>query len=116
MARLVDHIALANKNHDALMHLLKDVDTFPEWVTVIAFYKAVQIIEAVFVHVQGRCCHGHQKRLAELKSKGYKALHSHYRALWSASCVARYLYDTKKLSENVVLSRQTHSMKSAKPK
>jgi hypothetical protein len=94
MATEADHIALANKNHDVLIHLLKDVERFPEWVTVVAFYKAVQIIEAVFVHKYGRCCHGHQKRLEALKVRGYEILHKHYRALWSASSVARYLYDT----------------------
>lgn len=89
-----DHIALANKNHEALLHLLADVERFPEWVTVVAFYKAVQIVEAVFVHNHGRCCHGHQRRLDALKARGHKELHNHYRTLWGASSVARYLYDT----------------------
>jgi len=94
MATESDHIALANKNHAVLMHLLADVDKFPEWVSVAAFYKAVQIVEAVFVHKHDRCGHGHQQRLSRLKSYGYKELYKHYRALWSASSVARYLYDT----------------------
>ena len=94
MATELDHIALANKNHAVLLHLLPDVETFPEWVTVAAFYKAVQIIEAVFIHKHGRCCHGHQKRLDSLKAHGYKQLHKHYRVLWSASSIARYLYDS----------------------
>jgi hypothetical protein len=94
MATEADHIALANKNHDALFHLLRDVDKFPEWTTVVAFYKAVQIVEAVFVHEHGRCCQGHQKRLDALKARGYKGIHNHYRVLWSASSVARYLFDT----------------------
>ena len=38
MASEADHIALANKNHDVLMHLLNGVDRFPEWVTIAAFY------------------------------------------------------------------------------
>jgi hypothetical protein len=50
MATEADHIALANKNHDVLLHLLNDVERFPEWVAVAAFYKAVQIVEAVFVN------------------------------------------------------------------
>ena len=94
MATEANHIALANKNHDVLLHLQKDVDRFPEWVTVVAFYKAVQIVEAVFVHRHGHCCHGHQRRLDALKSHGYMVLHRHYRVLWAASSVARYLYDT----------------------
>ena len=62
MATEADHIALANKNHDVLLYLMKDVRRFPEWVSVAAFYKAVQIVEAVFVHRHGRCCHGHCRR------------------------------------------------------
>jgi hypothetical protein len=93
MATEADHIALANKNHDVLLHLLENAERFPEWIAVTAFYKAVQIIEAVFVHKDGRCCHGHQKRLDVLKGRGYQYLHKHYRALWSASSIARYLVD-----------------------
>jgi hypothetical protein len=93
MATEADHIALANKNHDVLVHLLKDVDKFSEWVTVVAFYKAVQIVEAVFVNQHGRCCHGHQKRLDALKSHGYEEIFKHYRVLWNASSIARYLCD-----------------------
>lgn len=94
MATEADHIALANKNHDVLLHLLNDADRFPEWIAVVAFYKAVQIVEAVFVHKEGRCCHGHQRRLDALKTRGHKDLYKHYRALWAASSIARYLVDT----------------------
>ena len=94
MATEVDHIALANKNHDLLIHLLIEIERFPEWITVVAFYKAVQITEAIFVHRYGRCCHGHQKRLDALKTRGHEALHKHYRVLWSASSIACYLFDS----------------------
>jgi len=90
MAREADHIALANKNHEALVHLWKDLERFPEWVTVVAFYKAVQIVEAVFAGRLGRSCHGHQERLRALKSAGYRILHRHYRALWGASVCQPY--------------------------
>ena len=96
MATEMDHIALANKNHDVLLHLLDDAERFPEWITVAAFYKAVQIVEAVFVHKHGRCCHGHQRRLDALKARGYQVLYKHFRALWAASSIARYLVDTDK--------------------
>ncbi len=89
-----NHISLANKNHAVLLHLQKNVDDYPEWVTVVAFYKAVQIVEAVLVHKRGRSYPGHQQRLNALKSGGYQYLHRHYRALWGASSVARYLCDT----------------------
>ena len=94
MASEADHLALANKNHDVLMHLMDDVDRFPEWITVLAFYKAVQVVEAVFDHKHGGGCHGHPARLDALKRRGYQSLFRHYRLLWAASSVARYLYDT----------------------
>lgn len=94
MATEADHIALANRNHEVLLYLLEEVDRFPEWVAVTAFYKAVQIVEAILVRTSGRCSHGHQKRLDSLKSAGYEELHKNYRALWLASSIARYLVDT----------------------
>ncbi len=93
MATEADHIALANKNHAVLLHLLEDVETFPEWVAVTAFYKALQIVEAMFVCQHGRSCHGHSARLDALKRRGYKEEHKHFRVLWAASSVARYLHD-----------------------
>jgi hypothetical protein len=93
MSTEANHIALANKNHDVLLHLLEDVERFPEWVTVASFYKAVQIIEAIFVHREGNSLRGHQRRLDALKTRGYNVIHKHYRALWSASSIARYLMD-----------------------
>lgn len=50
-----DHIALANKNHDVLQHLMQDPERFPEWIVTTAFYKAVQLVEAVFAN------HGHRQ-------------------------------------------------------
>ena len=91
MGREADHISLANRNHDALIHLMRDLDKYSEWITVVAFYKALQIIEAVFVHTHGKCAHGHHGRLQGLKSRGYTILYKHFRSLWEASCVARYL-------------------------
>ena len=93
MGTEADHIALANKNHAVLVHLLEDVEKFPEWVTVVAFYKALQVVEAMFVHKHGRSCHGHPERLSALKTRGYQEEHKHFRALWAASSVARYLHD-----------------------
>lgn len=95
MATEADHLKLANKNHDVLLHLLEDVERFPEWVTVTAFYKAVQIIEAAYQHKYGHCSHGRPARLQSLKNRGHETLYLHYRALWAASSVARYLHNTE---------------------
>jgi hypothetical protein len=93
MASEQDHIALANRNHDALCALLKLPDEHPEWVATIAFYKALQIIEATFAFKGLGHGHGHSKRLALLQDKrnGYASLCKHYEALLEASEVARYL-------------------------
>jgi hypothetical protein len=92
MATEVDHIALANKNQDALGYMIGEVARFPEWVTTIAFYKGVQLVEAVFAN-NGKHTHGHKDRHEMLKAPTFQVLYRDYRALWSASTVARYLYD-----------------------
>ena len=93
MAASKDHIALANKNHNALLHLLDDAGRFPEWVATIAFYKAVHVVEAVFRQTLGKNCTTHQQRLAQLKHPKFEEIFKDYRPLWAASCVARYLHD-----------------------
>ena len=93
MAKAKDHLALANKNQQALDYLIEKADKFPEWVCITAFYKAVQVAEAMFVHDNGRNCHDHGNRLRRLKTGKYQALYKHFRVLWSASTVARYLED-----------------------
>ncbi|APZ96937.1 hypothetical protein [Fuerstiella marisgermanici] len=92
MAGEADHITLANKNHAALELLCKSGD-YPEWVTTIAFYKAVHIVEAVFAYQLGRHSNGHDDRLEQLKSKKFQPLFTHFRPLYCASLVARYLVD-----------------------
>jgi hypothetical protein len=93
MATELEHIALANRNHDALCVLLAAKDKHPEWVATIAFYKALQIVEATFANKGIGHGHGHTKRLQLLQDKknGYAALVKHYEALIEASEVARYL-------------------------
>lgn len=93
MATEASHIALANRNHDALCVLLAANDEHPEWVATIAFYKALQIVEAAFATVGiGHGC-GHSKRLEILQDKknGFTNFCKHYEALLEASEVARYL-------------------------
>lgn len=48
MASELVHIELASRNHRTLLYLLEKHDDPPEWVTTVAFYKAVQVVEAVF--------------------------------------------------------------------
>jgi hypothetical protein len=93
--KVLDHIALANKNHDALMYLIQDHLKFPEWITTIAFYKAVQLVEAVCVFRRGRGCSGHDERsrVIQLAPFNQTKLFLHHKSLRNESEVARYLYD-----------------------
>lgn len=93
MASEQEHIELANRNHDALCVLLKSSDEHPEWIATIAFYKALQIIEATFAFKGLGHGHGHSARLQVLQNptNGYASLCRHYEALLEASEVARYL-------------------------
>lgn len=94
MASDLDHVALANRNHEALEHLLEQPGRFPEWITTIAFYKALQMVEASFAHTQTGRTSTHGDRLDRLKrEKRYQHIFKHYRPLWEASMVARYLSD-----------------------
>jgi hypothetical protein len=77
------------------MFLVRDHANFPEWITTIAFYKAVQIVEAVCVEVRGRGCNGHESRLRilELPPFNKTCIFKHHRSLWNESSIARYLSD-----------------------
>jgi hypothetical protein len=93
MATELEHIELANRNHEALRALLGAADDHPEWVATIAFYKALQILEATFASKGLGHSHGHSKRLEIIQDarNGYASLCRHYEALLEASEVARYL-------------------------
>ena len=88
-----DHIALANVNHAALAHLLEEHDRFPEWISTIAFYKAVQIAEAVFANNLNMHSMGHDDRRRTLQMDRFRLLHRDYIPLLTASRIARYLQD-----------------------
>jgi hypothetical protein len=95
MSNESEHIAIANRNQAVLDVLLRDLNTCAEWAAVVAFYKAVHILEAVFaretpsVHM-----HSHHERLERLKTtRRYLPFYPSFRPLWAASVVARYLED-----------------------
>ncbi len=92
MASELDHVALANKNHDCLLHLASNPAAFPEWVTTIAFYKAVHVVEAVFANLLGMHSTSHDNRQYRLKTDPkLKSGFVDYQALMTASRIARYL-------------------------
>lgn len=96
MARAADHIALANKNHATLAALLAAGPQHSEWVATIAFYKAIHVIETVFVCTKIGNSADHEDRTFKLKhDRRFDSLHTHYRPLKEASTIARYLQDSQ---------------------
>jgi hypothetical protein len=113
------HIRQANKNDEALKHLMTAGTKFPEWITTIAFYKAVHIVEALLFCQHSRHSHDHTDRLTTLL-RLYPNLYKQYRPLCEASMVARYLCDncddgktytsfTDYLSADDVVKKLVHS-------
>jgi hypothetical protein len=94
VARASDHLHLANRNQEALDFLIREDARFPEWVATVAFYKAVHVVESVFV-VQGiEASTDHWERLNQLKrDRRFAKMHEHFRPLFNASLIARYLSD-----------------------
>ena len=93
MATEADHLVLANKNHQALLHLVPRPEDFSEWIATIAFYKALQVVEAVFVR-RGYRASDHNRRFELLKTS-FPEIYRHFRVLWQASTIARYLHDNE---------------------
>jgi hypothetical protein len=105
MPDLISHQEAATRNQIVLNCLLTNYDNSPNdfvhWVITVAFYKALHLVEGIF-YVDGltskekRAFHSkdHQERNQRLKSnKRFEHLWRHYRPLWEASMVARYLFD-----------------------
>lgn len=107
-----DHIALANINHDALVHLLKDHSRFPEWISTVAFYKAVQIVEAIIANNLRMHSMCHEDRRKTLQMDRFKKIHREYLPLLTASRIARYLEDSKTAVNSFRSWRPAESVKS----
>jgi hypothetical protein len=94
MAAIDHHLRLANKNNDALLFLLPSIQKHSEWIATIAFYKALHVVEAGLRSLGYRYAHGHKHRLdLVLVRPELKPIYKHYRVLYEASCIARYLYN-----------------------
>jgi hypothetical protein len=95
------HLLIADRNQKLIEHLRKDIDRFSEWITTVAFYKALHLIEAVFAGDPSiRHGRSHEHRDQCLKSRRhYAQLYKFYRPLWAASTVARYLEDQSRGDE-----------------
>lgn len=87
------HLVQADRNQSALADLLGSSTRSPEWIAVVAFYKAAHIAEALFArNLAGADQHsgGHPHRNRTLQIN-YSSLWPHYSNLYEASRYARYL-------------------------
>jgi len=97
MPNFEGHEAAAARNQKVLDCLLENYDSSPDdfahWVIAVAFYKALQLLEGIFsCEKQPFHSKDHQERNRRLKEiKKYEHLWRHYRPLFEASMVARYL-------------------------
>lgn len=90
-----DHRALAAHNQEAIEHLLLAGDGFPDWVTTVAFYKALHVFEALLYRDYQLHGISHDQRSRILfKEPRYRQIARHYSVLKEASSIARYLCDT----------------------
>src|SRR5882757_6004521 len=89
------HLAIANHNQDLIDLLLPRIDEYADWITTVAFYKALHVVEAVFSNdksVNHGIDHYTRERILKTNNK-FKQIYTNYRPLYSASLVARYLSD-----------------------
>lgn len=93
MATEAEHIAKANRDQETLSQLLASINSCSEWAVVVAFYKSLHVLEAIFSRDPAiRHASSHTQRLDYLKYKRkYTLLFKPYHALWTASLIARYL-------------------------
>jgi hypothetical protein len=95
MPNELSHIQQAQHNSQALSCLERSVDDFSDWMTTVAFYKALHLVEAVFANDK-TILHGHNHENREnilKRTPKYSNIYKHYRVLLNASIVARYLQE-----------------------
>ena len=87
------HLAIAKRNQELIDDLIARGNTHPEWVAEIAFYKALHIVDAVlFMNHSDKHGGSHDSRGRILKTTHrYQNIYNHYRPLFAASLVGRYL-------------------------
>jgi hypothetical protein len=91
------HIAAAHRNQKTIDYLCRGDDVVSPWIATVAFYKALHIVEALFDR-DPNCpidhTDDHSSRNHRLKTtQRYSSLWKHYRALYEASMIARYLQE-----------------------
>ena len=93
MATEQEHLALADKNEQVIRFLRPEIGKFSDWVATVAFYRALHLVEAVLARDRKEV-YTHKDRARILRATGkYQKIYQHYRPLYAASLVARYLQD-----------------------
>lgn len=125
MPNLQAHLTMAERNQACLDLLLRQLADHPEWVTTVAFYKAVHLVEAMFANEQppGHSV-DHVDRLTVLRSeRRFTNIYRFFKKLYEASLVARYLetnaqeyqsftdYLTPADVENLVIKHWLHQVR-----
>ena len=92
------HEKAAKDNLSALKYCQERIEDFPQWATVIAFYTALHVVEAVFAAdtelTASNRAHSddHYDRNDKLKrNKRFQHIWKHYQPLFNDSLIARYL-------------------------
>ena len=87
------HLAMARRNQEVIQQFLDGGNRHPEWLAVVAFYKALHVVDAVlFADNPARHGGSHHNREHILKTTArYQHIFKHYRPLYAASLVGRYL-------------------------
>jgi hypothetical protein len=85
MATEAAHLSKAESNQRFLDTIS---DEFADWLAIVAFYKAVHLVEAMFAR-QGAPSHSHFHRNQRLK-RHFPMIWKHFRPLFDASKLVRY--------------------------
>lgn len=85
MASEAAHLAKADSNQSFLETI---GDEYPDWLAIVAFYKAVHLVEALFAK-EGRQSKSHYGRNMHLK-KNHKEIWKSFSPLFGASKLLRY--------------------------
>lgn len=94
MAKAEDHLDLANRTLESLGCLIRGGSRHSIWVTTLAFYRALHVVQvALRLEGDGHCTN-HDERHRVLKThRKYNEIFKHYKQLHDMSLVARYLQD-----------------------
>jgi len=85
-----EHLLKYQANRVVLDKLRADPEHLLEWISIVAFYCAVHLIEALAYHDEKRNSADHTERSRYLTKSNHAVLHQNLNALRTASETARY--------------------------